>query len=185
MATETSTTERGTASQGIGIGWRVFQVVALVVALSWIVSYLNMGGYAFFLQEGGPPGIPLLGDYIFLLSPIVSIVAIVLAVKPELLGIISERSPRGMAVRAVVLLLPLLWMINVFIGWTMVDKLITDPLGASKAVPVFGGVFFHVVFQHWFQSLAALVLALVPDQFESLTESPTPAGLQCAVVDCE
>jgi hypothetical protein len=30
-----------------------------------------------------------------------------------------------------------------------------------------------------------LAMALLPGQFTSLTESPTPAGVQCAVVDCE
>ena len=185
MAAETTTTGSSTASNDIGLGWRVFQVLALVVALSWIVSYINMGGYTFVLTGGGPPGIPGLASIIFFLSPIVSIVLIVLAVKPDWLDLLDENRTRGMAIRAVVLLFPLLWMVNVFMGWVMVDKLITDPFGPSKAVPLAGGVFFHVVFQHWFQSLAALVLGLVPDQFDTLTESPTPAGIQCTVVDCE
>lgn len=185
MAERNAAADRSIASNEIGVGWRIFQVVGLVVALSWIVSYIDMGGYTFLSSGGGPPGIPGLGSVIFFLSPIVSVVLLVLAVKPDWLDIVDENSTRGMAIRAVVLLFPLLWMINVFIGWVMVDKLITDPLGASKAVPMFGGVFFHVVFQHWFQSLATLVLGLVPDQFDTLTESPSPAGIQCAVVDCE
>lgn len=46
-------------------------------------------------------------------------------------------------------------------------------------------MFLHVVFQHWFQGLVAVTIALVPEQFATLTESPTPAGIQCAVVQCE
>ncbi|WP_433628478.1 hypothetical protein [Halomicrococcus sp. NG-SE-24] len=86
--------------------------------------------------------------------------------------------------RAVLFVLPALWMVNVFVGTPMVDKLITVPLQSSRMVPTFSGVFLHVVFQHWFQSIAAIVLALTPQQFSTLTESPTPAGVQCAVVDC-
>jgi hypothetical protein len=46
-------------------------------------------------------------------------------------------------------------------------------------------VFLHVVFQHWFQAIAALGFALVPQQFGTLTGSQTPAGVQCALVNCE
>jgi hypothetical protein len=49
-------------------------------------------------------------------------------------------------------------------------------------IPFAGGVFLHVVFQHWFQAIAAIAVALVPQQFDTLTESPTPAGVQCALV---
>lgn len=175
----------GTASPNISIAWRLFQIVGLIVALSWLVSYISMEGYLAILSGGGPPGIPGLASIVFFFSPIVSVIVIVLAVKPEWLRIISESSPRGWVLRAIVLGFPLLWMVNVFVGWVMVDKLITAPLGESNAVPLYAGVFFHVVFQHWFQSLAALVLGLVPDQFATLTESPTPAGVQCAVIDCE
>lgn len=171
-------------TQRIGGAWRVFQLVALVTALSWIVSYFAMAGYTSLLTGSGR-GIDILGAYIFGLSPIISVIILLLAVAPDKLGFLSGNGAIGMVARIIVLALPLLWMVNVFIGTPMVNKLITDPLGASKAVPVFGGVFFHVVFQHWFQSLAAIVLALVPDQFAALTESPTPAGIQCAVIDCE
>ncbi|MEF8978192.1 MAG: hypothetical protein V5A39_04885 [Haloarculaceae archaeon] len=60
-----------------------------------------------------------------------------------------------------------------------------DPLGSSKMVPFFAGVFAHVVLQHWFQAVTALVFALVPEKFGTLIESESPAGVQCAVVDCE
>ena len=91
------------------------------------------------------------------------------------------------ATRAILFALPVLWMVNVFIGprSVMIDKLIAQPMNPSKMIPFYGGVFLHVVMQHWFQSLAAIVLALVPERFATLTESPTPAGVQCAIVDCE
>jgi hypothetical protein len=32
---------------------------------------------------------------------------------------------------------------------------------------------------------SAIALALVPNAFATITESSTPAGIQCAVVQCE
>lgn len=175
----------GTDAGHISTGWRVFQVVALLTALSWLMSY------ALFVTPFGWVGpmfggeLPAWGDVVFDLSPIVSIFVIALAVFPERLSFLTEGSGWTTTVaRAVLLILPALWMVNVFVGTPMVDKLITVPLQPSRMIPTFGGVFLHVVFQHWFQSIAAIVLALAPQQFSTLTESPTPAGVQCAVVDC-
>lgn len=172
-------------SDNISIGWRAFQVLALLSALSWLASYVL---FVSPFQWVGPlleGTLPAWGDVVFDFSPIVSVIVILLAVAPERLDFAMGSSPTAYALRAVVLLVPALWMLNVFVGTPMVDKLITQPLNPSRMIPTFAGVFLHVVFQHWFQAIAALGFALVPAQFRTLTESPTPAGIQCAVVQCE
>lgn len=163
--------------QSIGPGWRVFQAVALVVAVSWLFSYFVIFG----------PSVPELqwGDIVGFLSPIISLYIIGIAVVPEKMSFMQERNWKGWAGRGLLGVLSVLWMINVFIGTPMVNKLFTIPLEPSGSLPIFAGVFLHVVFQHWFQTLAGLAMALIPQQFATLTESPTPAGVQCAVVQCE
>lgn len=186
MAQAHETSGGRTSSGNISTAWRVFQIVALLTAISWLVSY------ALFVSPFGWVGglfsgeLPAYGDVVFDLSPIVSIFIIALAVFPERLSFLTNGNGIGTGVtRAVLFVLPLLWMINVMFGGSpMVDKLITVPLDASRMIPLPGGVFLHVVMQHWFQSIAAIALALAPQQFSTLTESSTPAGVQCAVVDC-
>lgn len=190
MAQAHETTGGRTGTETIGTGWRVFQVVALLTALSWLASYLlftTPGTWIGPLVAGEIGFLEAWGSIVFDLSPIISIVIIGLAVFPERLSFLTRGDDwKPTAMRALLFVLPALWMINVFIGprSIMIDKLIATPLNPSKMVPFFGGVFLHVVLQHWFQSVAAIVLALVPDRFSTLTESPTPAGVQCAVVDC-
>jgi hypothetical protein len=121
---------------------------------------------------------------VFDISPIVSVLVILLAVWPSALRFMQENNWKAYAVRAVAFLIPAMWMLNVFTGTPMVNKLITQPLAPSGQIPFFAGVFLHVVFQHWFQAIAAIAFTLVPDQFDTLTEAETPAGIQCAVVDC-
>ena len=166
-----------TRSQRIGPGWRVIQLVALVVAVSWLYSKFVILGV----------GIPdaQWGAIVGVLSPIISLYIIGIALVPEKMSFMQESNWKGYLGRGLLGVLSVLWMVNVFIGTPMVDKLFTEPLSASGALPVFGGVALHVVFQHWLQTLAGLAMALVPQQFSTLTESPTPAGVQCAVVDCE
>lgn len=180
---ETHETSGVGASGDIGSVWRVFQILGLVVALSWLVSFILYSGPYEWLLAGEVPSYSTL---IFDLSPILSIFLIVLAVAPEKLAFVRGNDAKAWVTRAVLLALPVLWMLNVFFGprSAMIDKLITIPLNQSGMIPFFGGVFLHVVFQHWFQAVTALVFALVPEQFGTLTESPTPAGVQCAVVDC-
>lgn len=161
----------------IGPGWRLFQVVALISAVSWLFSYL-LGDPLSRLE-------PAWGSIVWVLSPIISIFIIGIAVAPEKLSFMKEGSAAGLVARGLLLIVAGLWMVNVFVGTPMVDKLFTEPLAASRMIPAFAGVFLHVVFQHWFQSLAAVALALVPEQFSTITDSPTPAGVQCAVVECE
>lgn len=175
----------GGASGSINVGWRVFQALGLSSALSWLASYVL---FASPFQWVGPlvsGTVPAWGDVVFDLSPIVSAIVILLAVAPEYLEFTERSDAVALAVRAVVLVLPALWMLNVFIGTPMVDKLVTQPLEPSRMIPTFAGVFLHVVFQHWFQSIAAFAFALLPRQFGTLTESQTPAGIQCALVRCE
>lgn len=184
-------THDSTGRAGISTGWRIFQVVALLTALSWLASYLlftTPGAWVSPLLSGEMRLMEAWGSIVFDLSPILSIVIIGLAVFPERLSFLTRGDGwSSTATRVLIFVLPALWIVNVFIGprSVMIDKLIASPLDASKMVPFYGGVFAHVVFQHWFQSFAALALALVPEQFSTLTESPTPAGVQCAVVDCE
>ena len=166
-----------TRSQRIGPGWRVFQLIALVVAVSWL--------YSQFVEFGVQIPDAQWGAVVIFLSPIISLYIIGIALVPERMSFMQEANWKGYLGRGLLGVLSVLWMVNVFIGGQMVDRLFTMPLAASKALPFFGGVLLHVVFQHWFQTLAGLAMALVPQQFSALTESPTPAGVQCAVVDCE
>jgi hypothetical protein len=184
QAHETSNVD---ASGDISTLWRGIQLLGLVVALSWLASF-------FLISEpyGWVPGLfagnlPSYGTVIFDLSPILSVVLILLAVAPDRLRSIEEANWKGYTARALLFVLPVLWMLNVFVGSRsqMIDMLIAHPLGSSKMVPFFAGVFAHVVLQHWFQAVTALVFALVPEKFGTLIESESPAGVQCAVVDCE
>lgn len=183
QATET----QGVGASGIGGGWRVFQVLGLLTALSWLFSWLVFSNPFQWVGGLAAGELPAWGAVIFDLSPIVSIVLIALAVAPRTLRFMKGNNPTAYIARAIIFVLPALWMLNVFLGprSIMIDKLIGTPLNPSKMIPLYGGVFLHVVMQHWFQSIAAIAFALVPDQFAALTESETPAGIQCAVVQCE
>lgn len=191
MAHTTDIRTGGTGTQNIGSGWRVFQVVALLTALSWLGSYFliyNPFSGIESVLSGGAGFMEAWGDIVFDLSPILSVIIIALAVFPERLAFLTRGDDWTSAVMRVILFtLPVLWMVNVFIGprSVMIDKLISQPLNQSGMIPLFGGVFLHVVFQHWFQAIATLTLALVPEKFTTLTESTTPAGVQCAIVECE
>lgn len=187
-AHESGTPEAGTGTDGISTGWRVLQVVALLSALSWLVSYvLFVDGYTALTEGLGGAGIfDTIGGIVYGLSPIVSLVVVAIALWPGAFSFLNDGDAKAVVARAVIFAIPFLWMANVLLGGSpMVDKLFTVPLQQSMALPVFGGVFLHVVFQHWLQGLIAITIALVPEQFATLTESPTPAGLQCAVVQCE
>jgi len=164
-------------SQSIGAGWRIFQLVALVVAVSWL--------YSTFVVFGVEIPEAQWGDVVGFLSPIISVFIIGIALVPEKMSFMQDANVTGYASRGLLGVLSVLWMVNVFIGTPMVNKLFTIPFSESGAIPFAGGVFLHVVFQHWFQTLAGLAMALVPKQFSALTNSATPAGVQCAVVDCE
>lgn len=162
--------------RSIGPGWRLFQVLALVSAVSWLFSYLLFGNPLSRIE-------PAWGSIVWVSSPIISIFIIGIAVAPEKLAFLKKADGAGLAARGLLLLVAGLWIVNVFVATPMVTKLFADPLGASKMIPTFGGVFLHVVYQHWFQSIAALALA--PETFSTITDSSTPAGVQCAVVECE
>jgi len=180
--------DAGSEPGDISTGWRAFQVIALLAALSWLVSYiLFVDGYTALTEGLGGQGIfAMIGGIVYGLSPIVSIVVIGIAVWPKAFSFLNDGDAKAMIARTVIFLVPFLWMANVLLGSSpMVDKLFTIPLDQSGALPIFGGVFLHVVFQHWFQGLVAVTIALVPEQFATLTESETPAGIQCAVVQCE
>jgi hypothetical protein len=136
--------------------------------------------------SGQAPLLDAFGGIVSALSITVALIAVGLAVVPEKFSVLSRASgAKGIALRAIVLVIPALRMVNVFIGTPMVDKLITIPFQASGMIPFVGGVFLHVVFQHWFMPASAIALALVPNAFATITESSTPAGIQCAVVQCE
>lgn len=170
---------------GVGIGWRVFQVLGLITALSWLYSWLVFSAPFQWLGPLANGSLPEWGAVVFDLSPIVSLIVITLAVAPEYLRFMEGDDAKAYLARAVVFVLPALWMLNVFVGSPMINALIERPLGQSRMIPLYAGVFGHVVMQHWFQSIAAIAFALVPNQFGALTESETPAGIQCAVIECE
>lgn len=186
MADAHETSDVG-ASGDISTVWRVFQVLGLVVALWWLYSFVRYSGPYDWVPGLAAGDLPSYGTLVFDLSPILSVVLILLAVAPDRLRFVEDADWGGYVARAVLFLLPVLWMLNVFVGSrsVMIDKLINSPLAESGMVELYGGVFLHVVFQHWFQAVTVLAFALVPNQFGTLTESTTPAGVQCAVVDCE
>lgn len=191
MAEATDTADTGTGMargpSSIGAGWRAFQVLGLLAALSWLVSYFAIyapGGAFTWVGPLAEGTLPAWGDVVFDISPIVSVLVILLAIWPSALQFMQGSNWTAYLARAIAFLVPAAWMLNVFVGSPMVDKLITQPMEPSKMVPLFAGVFVHVVFQHWFQAIAAIAFSLVPDQFATLTASETPAGLQCAVVEC-
>ncbi|WP_396611321.1 hypothetical protein ACH9L7_14070 [Haloferax sp. S1W] len=171
----------------IGTGWRVFQILGLLSALAWLASYTVFtapNGAFSWVAPLFSGEIPAWGTVVFDISPLVSVLVILLAVWPSTLQFMQGDNWQAYALRALAFIIPAAWMLNVFVGTPMVDKLITQPLAPSRQIPFFAGVFLHVVFQHWFQAIAAIAFSLVPDQFETLTASETPAGIQCAVVDC-
>lgn len=170
-----------------GIGWRLFQVVGLVTALSWLVSYaVFLDGYtALTVVFGISNPVWFLGGLAYFLSPVVSVVLIAIAVWPRALAFLDRSNASALAARAVLVLVPLFWMGVVFVGGSaMMGELLAAPLGGTLALPVPGGAFFHVVFQHWFQGLVAIALGFVPEEFATLTDADRPAGIQCAVVQC-
>lgn len=167
------------ASRKIALGrvrWRLFEVTALVVV---------SGLYSHFVVKG--TGIPELRwrAIVSFFSPIISLYIVGMAVVPEERSFGQVDDWKGWLGRGVLGVLSVPWIVKVFVGTPMVDELFSIPLRGSGAFPVFGNVFRHVVFQHWLQTLAGLAMALVPKQFATLTDSPTPAGVQYAVVECE
>jgi len=176
-------TEHDTAPAGAG--WRLFQLAGLLTAITWIASYfLYLDGYTALQVVFGTSNLLwFLGGIGYFLSPLLSVVLIGMAVWPRAFSFFTRGDTTALAVRAVVFLVPVLWLGSVFVGDTaMINRMLTAPLGHSSALPVVGGATIHVVFQHWFQGLAAMLLALVPERFTPLTDSEQPAGLQCAVV---
>lgn len=169
------------------MGWRLFQLAGLLIALSWIVSYfLYLDGYTAMQVVFGTSNLLwFLGGIGYVLSPLLSVVLIGIAVWPRALAVLDGTDATALVARAVVFLVPVLWLGSVFVGDTaMIDRMLAAPLGHSTALPVVGGAFIHTVFQHWFQGLAAMLLALAPSRFSTLTDADHPAGIQCAVVQC-
>lgn len=170
----------------IGLAWRTFQLAGLVMAVSWIVSYLLfLDGYTALQVVFGTSNLLwFVGGIGYFLSPLISVILITIAVWPEALAILHGDDLKAIGLRAFLFVIPFLWLGSVFVGDTaMVDRMLTAPLGHSVALPVVGGAFFHTVFQHWFQGFAAMLLALVPTRFSTLTDSDRPAGTGAVVRD--
>lgn len=178
----TQKTLRGPAS--IGLGWRAFQVGGLLIAASWLFSYVVfLNGFEAWQTIFGlenPIWITFGIGYFF--SPLLSIVLIAIAVWPGALALLNRGDRRALIARVGLFLVPTMWLGSVFVGDSaMIDAMIRNPLGHSRALPVTGGAFFHVVFQHWFQGFSAMLLALVPSHFATLTNSDRPAGTGAVV----
>lgn len=171
-----------------GMGWRAFQIVGLVTALTWLVSYVVfLNGYeAFQTIFGLSNPLYILGGIGYGLSPIMSLALVVIAFWPGALGRLTRSDLPALVARAVLLVVPTLWLGAVFLGdSSMITAMVNAPLGRSSALGIVGGNVIHVVFQHWFQGSVAIALALVPSRFGTLTLAERPAGIQCAVVGCE
>lgn len=166
----------------IGPTWRAFQIIGFIAAVTYLVGWL-MGDPTRYLT-GNATAVETLTGMVSFLSPIVALIMIGLAVSPESFKPLTQRKDlASYTVLGIILVLTVAWLVN---GWftPMYEKLVTIPLDPSMVAPVPGGVFFHMVFQHWFMSFATIALVLYPDGFTTITESETPAGFQCAVVEC-
>lgn len=163
----------------LGVGWRLFQLGGFLTAVSWFLSYfLFLDGYTALQVVFGTDNLLwVIGGIGYFLSPLLSVVLIAIAVWPGALAFLNGDGRRALAARAVLFLIPFLWLGSVFVGDTaMVNQMLTNPLGKSVALPVMTGATVHVVFQHWFQGFAAMLLAMVPERFSTLTDSDRPAG---------
>lgn len=175
MTTEQRNHER------VGLGWRIFQLVGLVAGLSYLVGWLS--GNPLRYIEGMDSPLSAWTGTIALLSPLVAIALIVLAIDPQALAFLRKRTATARILQALFLILTVGWMVNALLWTPMYTKFLTTPLEPAQVLPIPGGVFVHMVLQHWFQSIAVLVLALAPQRFTALTDSPQ-ARVQCAVVKC-
>ena len=173
-------------SAEISIGWRAFQVLALIVGLSYIVGWV-IGDPTRFLTKANSGGIVMMyAGAVLFLSPLVSILLLILAVDPNSLAFLTEKdTPAAKVALAVIFIFTLAWMMNLYLYTPMYTKLVSNPMGPAKVLPIPGGITLHTVFQHWFQSIAVFVFAIMPEKFATLTTSSKPAGVQCAVVDCK
>lgn len=174
------TTEQRT-HEGVGLGWRIFQLVGLVAGLSYLVGWL--GGNPMRYIEGMESPLTVWTGTIALLSPLVAIALILLAIDPHAIGFLRKRTPAARVGQALFVILTVGWMVNALLWAPMYTKFFTTPMAPAGVLPIPGGVFLHMVLQHWFQSIAVLALALAPQRFTALTDSPQ-ARVECAVVKC-
>ena len=179
-------TERRETGSEISLGWRTVQVAVLVVALSYIAGWI-IGGPTRFLDKAASGGIvQTYAGLVLFASPLISVLLLTLAVWPHALADLAAKENFWAKVGlALIFLLTAAWLVNAYLYTPMYTKLMTDPLGAAKVLPIPGGVALHMIFQHWFQSAAVIVFAVWPEKFTTLTHSSQPAGVQCAVVDCQ
>lgn len=177
-AEDTDRTERR-----IGPTWRAFQVIGFIAAVTYIIGWAvndpsrYLVGNATLLQSAT--------GVVAFLSPIVALIMIGLAVSPESFRPLTQHDTvLAKVTLGAVLVLTALWLVNGLVFTPMYTKFVTTPLNPSMVVPIPGGVALHMIFQHWFMSFSVIALVLNPDGFKTITESETPAGLQCAVVEC-
>lgn len=179
-----TTTEDTGTDESVGAGWRAFQAVALVTAISYVVGWITLDPVHYLTGWG--TGSELTLGLITFFSPLISITLIGLALAPDSLSWLTDADTWTSRVLLGLLLgLALSWMFAGAFTGGMYELLVTSPLEASVLLPFTGGVFLHLAFQHWFQSIALIVLAVQPQGFRSLTEAPTPAGLHHAVLSSE
>lgn len=146
-------------------GWLLFQIVAVVAGLSWF------GTLAYRYMILGPLGSSQ--EIVWALTPVLAVTAVILGIFPRVLTPLSAtgwRSRWGLF-RLAILGIAVAWIVIVAQG-PMLTRLLVAPFAPAKVMPVLGGVFFHVVIQHWFLSVSAVVLALFPSRFESLWRVP-------------
>lgn len=109
-----------------------------------------------------------------------------LATWPDTLSSLSEKENRwAKALLALIFFFTASWLINANVYTPMYTKLVTDPLSPTTVLPIPGGVVLHMVLQHWFQLAAILIFAVWPAKFATLTQASQPAGIQCAIVNCQ
>lgn len=148
----------------------VVRVLFLVVGASWIYSVIRIDLRLGFLG----------GSELFVvarhLSLAISMALIVLAVRPSLLRpLLGPKSGAMLGFSALLLVAAILWQWSLVSG-PMLDKFLDNPMGQAKGAGLAfsGGLFFHLVFQHWIQAAMGVLLAMYPRGFRALIAPELP-----------
>jgi len=148
----------------------LLRALFLFVGVSWIYSVAHIDMTRGFLG----------GSELFVvarhLSLAISMALMVLAVRPSLLRpLLGPKSGATLGFSVLLLVAAGLWQWSLVDG-PMLDKFFDNPMGHAKGSGLLfsGGVFFHVVFQHWMQAAMGVLLAIYPQGFRALIAPELP-----------
>lgn len=143
----------------------------LVVGVSWIYSVIRLDIRFGFLG----------GSDLFMvarhLALVISLTLMVMAVRPSLLRpLLGPKSGATLAFSVLLLVAAGLWQWSLVDG-PMMGKFLDNPFtGQAKGAGLLfsGGVFFHIVIQHWLISAVGVLLAVYPQGFRALIAPEVP-----------